>query len=108
MSNDLATKAEAAFDAEVTRAQQAFAKADALATYILDNLQSEELSTHVEFSFEPNAAAMIANMAEGYRAARAGETPSIAPNADTNSIASGTPQDTSTRETPANPNSPQE
>lgn len=47
--------------------------ADNLVAYILEHAQSEELSTHIEISFEPHHANMIANMAEHYRRLRAGE-----------------------------------
>ena len=71
---DASDAAAADLEAEGKRITLALSRADALVAYILENAQSEELSTHIEISFEPSAAAMIANMAESYRSARAGET----------------------------------
>lgn len=66
--------AAAQLEAEGQRITQALAKADALCAYILDHAQAETLSTHIAISFDENDAAMIANMAEAYRAMRVGET----------------------------------
>ena len=56
--------------AEGEKIRESLKRADALAAYIVEHAQSETLSTHVEISFEPHAAAMIANMADAYRQVR--------------------------------------
>lgn len=58
---------------EARLSRTALQQADALAAYIVEHLLAEELSTHVEFSFAPEHAAMIANMAERYQRARTAE-----------------------------------
>lgn len=80
-ARDAAQEAQCAaadLEAEGRRINEALKRADALAAYIVEHAQAEELSTHVEISFEPHHAAMIANMAEVYRTARAGERPTDA------------------------------
>lgn len=55
---------------EAARISKALDLGDKLAAFVVERAQSETLSTHVEISFEPDAAAMIANMADAYQRAR--------------------------------------
>lgn len=65
-----AAEAGAALEAEGRKIQESLKRADALAAFIIEHALSETLSTHVEISFEPHTAAMIASMAEAYRKGR--------------------------------------